>query len=115
MCFIQWSGDHQQYQGGDIRTFHLLRTVPQLGQCQVVFNYGGEVIFANSVKVLEINSENRFLTAFKIFDSSDYSLIATIDTKNNVVGLCSSWDDCYLAEDQKKKFIDFCGHSYLPQ
>ena len=37
---------------------------------------------------------------FKTFDSSDYSLIATIDTKDQVFGLCSSWNDSYLAVNE---------------
>merc|ERR1719186_1697596 len=85
----------------DIRTFHLLRTVPELDQCQVKFNYGGEVIIPYFEKESEIDSNARFLTSFKTFDSSDYSLIATIDTKTCVAGLCTSWDDCYLAVNEE--------------
>merc|ERR1712106_987639 len=80
----------------DIRTFHLLRTVPQLDQCEIVFNTGGEVIFGTNLEQ-ELEDETKFETAFKTFDASDYSLIATIETKKSVLGLCSSWDDCNLA------------------
>eukprot|EP00092_Neocalanus_flemingeri_P098180 GFUD01125193.1.p1 GENE.GFUD01125193.1~~GFUD01125193.1.p1 ORF type:complete len:1498 (-),score=483.98 GFUD01125193.1:148-4641(-) len=80
----------------DIRTFHLLRTVPQLDQCQIVFNSGGEVIFGLNLEQ-ELEDETKFETAFKTFDASDYSLIATIETKKSVLGLCSSWDDQSLA------------------
>jgi len=80
----------------DIRTFHLLRTVPQLDQCQIVFNSGGEVFFGLNLEQ-ELEDETKFETAFKTFDSSDYSLIATIETKKSVLGLCSSWDDTSLA------------------
>jgi len=85
----------------DTRTFHLLRTVPELDQCQVKFNYGGEVIFAKFDNVEECESETRFLTAFKTLDPSDYSPIATIDTKNIVAGLCSSRNDYYLAVNEE--------------
>jgi len=86
----------------DIRTFRLLRTVSEFDRCRVVFNSGGEVIFANFEKESEINSDDRFLTSFKTHDSSDYSLIATIKTENNVAGLCSSWDDRYLAVNEEE-------------
>merc|ERR1719186_598113 len=85
----------------DIRTFHLLRTVPEYDRCQVVFNSGGEVIIPYFEKESEADSNARFLTSFKTFDSSDYSLIATIETENNVAGLCCSWDDRYMAVNEE--------------
>merc|ERR1719186_165309 len=85
----------------DIRTFHLLRTVPEYDRCQVKFNHGGEVIFAQFENVEECESETRFLTAFKTLDPSDYSPIATMDTKNIVAGLCSSRNDYYLAVNEE--------------
>jgi len=80
----------------DIRTFHLLRTVPQLDQCEIVFNSGGEVIFGTNLEQ-ELEDETKFETAFKTFDASDYSLIATIETRKSVLAVCSSWDDMSLA------------------
>jgi len=80
----------------DIRTFHLLRTVPQLDQCQVVFNTSGEVIFGVNLEQ-ELEDETKFETAFKTFDASDYSLISTVDTRKSVLGLCPSKDDLMLA------------------
>merc|ERR1712012_359057 len=80
----------------DIRTFHLLRTVPQLDQCQVVFNTSGEVIFGVNLEQ-ELEDETKFETSFKTFDAGDYSLIATIETKKSVLNVCPSWDDCQLA------------------
>jgi len=80
----------------DIRTFHLLRTVPQLDQCEIVFNNGGEVIFGTNLEQ-ELEDETKFETAFKTFDATDYSLIATIETKKSVLAVCSSWDDSSLA------------------
>jgi len=75
----------------DIRTFHLLRTVPQLDQCLSVFNSGGEVIFV----------KKRFSTGFQTLDSSDHNVIATFDTENFVSGLSSSWNDSYLAVNEE--------------
>jgi len=80
----------------DIRTFHLLRTVPQLDQCEIVFNTGGEVIFGTNLEQ-ELEDETKFETAFKTFDATDYSLIATIETRKSVLAVCSSWDDSSLA------------------
>lgn len=80
----------------DIRTFHLLRTVPQMDQCEIVFNSGGEVIFGTNLEQ-ELEDETKFETAFKTFDATDYSLIATIETKKSVLAVCPSWDDSSLA------------------
>merc|ERR1719187_2281603 len=80
----------------DIRTFHLLRTVPQLDQCQVVFNNGGDIIFGLNLEQ-ETEDETKFETAFKTFEASDYSSIATIETKKSVLGLCTSRQDLMLA------------------
>ena len=45
----------------------------------------------------EVDDDTKFETAFKTFDASDYSLIATIETKKSVLGVCPSWDDCNVA------------------
>lgn len=52
----------------DIRTFHLLKTVPTLNQCQVVFSPINNAIYAIAVEQ-EVDS------SFKTFDASDYSSI----------------------------------------
>merc|ERR1719319_1018030 len=80
----------------DIRTFHLLRTVPQLDQCQVTFNTSGHVIFGVNLEQ-ELEDETKFETAFKTFDASDYSLISTVDTRKSVLAVCTSQDDLQLA------------------
>ena len=80
----------------DIRTFHLLRQVPQLDQTTVVFTHDGEVMYAVNLDQ-EVDDDTKFETAFKTFDASDYSLIATIETKKSVLGVCPSWDDCNVA------------------
>jgi len=80
----------------DIRTFHLLRTVPQLDQCQVVFNNTGDIIFGLNLEQ-ETEDETKFETAFKTFEASDYSSIATIETKKSVLGLSTSRHDLMLA------------------
>jgi len=80
----------------DIRTFHLLRTVPQLDQCQIVFNNSGDVIFGINLEQ-ELEDETHFEKSFKTFEASDYSLISTVDTRKSVLGLCTSRDDLSLA------------------
>jgi len=80
----------------DIRTFHLLRQVSQLDQTNVVFTHDSEVMYAVNLDQ-EVDDDTKFETAFKTFDARDYSLIATIETKKSVLGLCPSWDDCNLA------------------
>ena len=80
----------------DTRTFHLLRTVPQLDQCQVVFNKTGDVIFGVSLEQ-ELEDETKYETSFRTFDTSNYSQIATIETRKSVLSLCPSPDDINLA------------------
>ena len=93
----------------DIRTFHLLRTVPQLDQSQVMFNTEGDVIFGVNLEQ-ELEEETKYETSFKTFDAGDYSLIATIETKKSVLNVCPSWDDCQLAViEQVEKY----SHYYL--
>lgn len=74
----------------DLRTFHLLSTVPSLDQCQVKFSpqnviYGISVEMENS---MEIDSYNSYESSFKVMDSLNYSSISTIDVKRNVYDLC---------------------------
>jgi len=80
----------------DIRTFHLLRTVPQLDQCQIVFNNTGDIIFGIHLEQ-ELEDETYFEKSFKTFEASDYSLISTVNTRKGVLGLCTSRDDLSLA------------------
>ena len=58
----------------DLRTFHLLKTVPGLDQCQVRFTNSGEILYGVTLDVEEDDGE-RYESAFKVFDASDYSSI----------------------------------------
>ena len=83
--------------------------MPQLDQCQVLFNKTGDVIFGVSLEQ-EMEDDTKYETAFKTFDAGDYSLIATIETKKSVLNLCPSWDDCSLAVIEQVRYgIDNVG------
>ncbi|XP_053670004.1 protein mahjong [Anopheles nili] len=72
----------------DLRTFHLLRTVPSLDQTHVKFSpqnvmYGLTLEKEES----EVTEVAAYQTSFKVLDSYDYSSIATIDVKRNISDL----------------------------
>ncbi|XP_063371283.1 protein mahjong [Cydia amplana] len=70
----------------DLRTFHLLRTVPTLDKSEVIFNPSVSALYA---VCSDQDSEERsqFDTSFKTLDPFDYSSIATIDVKRNIYAL----------------------------
>ncbi|CAH2218184.1 jg7205, partial [Pararge aegeria aegeria] len=73
----------------DLRTFHLLRTVPSLDKSEVIFNPTCSALYA---VCSDQDSEERsqFDTSFKTLDPYDYSSIATIDVKRNIYSLSVS-------------------------
>ncbi|XP_059078551.1 DDB1- and CUL4-associated factor 1-like isoform X2 [Tigriopus californicus] len=81
----------------DLRTFHLLKTVPGLDQCTVKFSNSGNIIYAVTMQEEEPDGEEKFESAFRTFDASDYSSIATIETRRAVVDLATSHFDLQLA------------------
>lgn len=58
----------------DLRTFHLLRTVPSLERCEVQFNSFGSTIYAISMEQ-ETDEDASYESSFKTFDASDYANI----------------------------------------
>ncbi|XP_055624237.1 protein mahjong isoform X2 [Toxorhynchites rutilus septentrionalis] len=72
----------------DLRTFHLLRTVPALDQCYVSFS-PQNVIYGICPEVeTEPNSDNVFFeSSFKVLDGYNYSSISTVDVKRNIYDL----------------------------
>ncbi len=81
----------------DLRTFHLLKTVAGLDQCQVVFSNSGEIAYGIGLEQEDDEGEGKWDSAFKTFDATDYSSIATIETRRSVLGLCSSQYDLQIA------------------
>nr|WRQ97961.1 slime protein [Eoperipatus sp.] len=87
----------------DLRTFHLLHTVPALDQCQIVFNSAGDVMYGANHQLDDDNDlsedsvKSPFGSSFRTFDATDYSNIATIDIKRNIFDLSTDKSDCLLA------------------
>ncbi|XP_042233181.1 DDB1- and CUL4-associated factor 1-like isoform X2 [Homarus americanus] len=82
----------------DLRTFHLLRTVPVLNLCDVVFNHTNDVIFGITVgNHPDEAQENAFETSFKTVDAADYSSIATVDVRRVVSSLAINRNDTQVA------------------
>ncbi|KAI1892378.1 hypothetical protein AGOR_G00132750 [Albula goreensis] len=87
----------------DLRTFHLLHTVPALDQCRSVFNRNGTVIYGAMLQaddeddMMDQQMKSPFGSSFRTFDATNYKPIATIDVKRNIFDLCTDTKDCYLA------------------
>ncbi|XP_070545766.1 DDB1- and CUL4-associated factor 1-like [Ptychodera flava] len=87
----------------DVRTFHLLHTVPALDQCQLVFNNAGDIMYGAMLQLEdedELSDERMkspFGSSFRTFDATDYKPIATIDVKKNIFDLATDPTDTYLA------------------
>ncbi|CAH0698535.1 unnamed protein product [Spodoptera exigua] len=70
----------------DLRTFHLLRTVPTLDKSEVLFNPTCTALYA-VCSDQDAEERSQFDTSFKTLDPYDYSSIATIDVKRNIYAL----------------------------
>ncbi|XP_076666057.1 lisH and WD40 domain-containing protein mahjong isoform X3 [Andrena cerasifolii] len=76
----------------DLRTFHLLKTVPTLDQMEVIFSPVNNIIYAVSLDQ-ENGDESHYVTSFKTLDALDYNNIATCDVKRGIYGLaCNKFD-----------------------
>ncbi|XP_055016136.1 DDB1- and CUL4-associated factor 1-like isoform X2 [Boleophthalmus pectinirostris] len=87
----------------DLRTFHLLHTVPALDQCRLVFNSNGTIIYGAMLQAdddddsVDQQMKSPFGSSFRTFDATDYKPITTVDVKRNIFDLCTDSKDCYLA------------------
>ncbi|XP_072237664.1 DDB1- and CUL4-associated factor 1-like isoform X1 [Leuresthes tenuis] len=98
----------------DLRTFHLLHTVPALDQCRVVFNSNGTIIYGAMLQAddeddaMDQQMKSPFGSSFRTFNATDYKPIATVDVKRNIFDLCTDTKDCYLAviENQDAVSLD---------
>ncbi|CAH1785027.1 unnamed protein product [Owenia fusiformis] len=93
----------------DLRSYHLLHTVPALDQCRIRFNQAGDVIYG-AIHQLEDDDDREeekikspYGSTFRTFDANDYSNIATIDVKKNIFDMCTDVSDCYLAVIENSK------------
>ncbi|XP_065091770.1 protein mahjong isoform X2 [Ochlerotatus camptorhynchus] len=82
----------------DLRTFHLLRTVPALDQCHVKFSTQN-VIYGICPEVeTEPSADNVcFESSFRVLDAYDYSSISTVDVKRNIYDLAINQYGCQIA------------------
>ncbi|XP_061554433.1 DDB1- and CUL4-associated factor 1-like isoform X1 [Phycodurus eques] len=96
----------------DLRTFHLLHTVPALDQCRTVFNNNGTVIYGAILQaddeddMMEMQMKSPFGSSFRTFNATDYKPIVTIDVKKNIFDLCTDSKDCYLAVIENQDSIN---------
>jgi DDB1- and CUL4-associated factor 1 len=80
----------------DLRTFHLLRTIPALDQCQVKFS-PQNVLYAYSIQNETVDDERGQDSSFKVLDSYDYTSISTTDIKKSIYDLAVSSNGCQIA------------------
>lgn len=83
----------------DLRTFHLLQTVPVLDQCLIKFSpmnvlYGINLDIDNRV---DFDDTTNYDTSFKVLDSYDYSSITTVDVKKHVYDLSVNCNGSIIA------------------
>ncbi|XP_018571764.1 DDB1- and CUL4-associated factor 1 isoform X2 [Anoplophora glabripennis] len=81
----------------DIRTFHLLKTVPVLNQCSVIFSPVNTAIYAISMEQEMDDGDSTFDSSFKTVDAIDYSSITTFDVKKSIYDLATNRYDTQIA------------------
>lgn len=80
----------------DLRTFHLLRTIPALDQCQVKFS-PQNVMYAISIQTETMDDEHVYDSSFKVLDSYDYTSISTTDVRKSIYDLAVNSNGCQIA------------------
>ncbi|KAK7102908.1 hypothetical protein V1264_021063 [Littorina saxatilis] len=96
----------------DQRTYKLLHTVPALDQCQIKFNYMGDVIYAirvdDEIDTMEDSHKAHYSSTLRTFDATDYSSIGTLDLKTrSIFDLCTDRRDSLMAVvEQNTQFTE---------
>lgn len=80
----------------DLRTFHLLKTIPTLDQCQVKFS-PQNVMYAFSIQTETMDDERVYDSSFKVLDSYDYTSISTTDVRKSIYDLAVNSNGCQIA------------------
>lgn len=99
----------------DLRTFHLLQTVPVLDQCLIKFS-PMNVIFGISLDIetrMDMDMTNNYDTSFKVLDAFDYSSITTIDVKKNIYDLSVNKNGSYIALVENHSAYDSIQETFL--
>ncbi|CAD6194594.1 unnamed protein product [Caenorhabditis auriculariae] len=97
----------------DVRTHRLLRSVPALDSCRLKFNSTGNIMYASHLGEVDDNSLGKeHMTWFKTFDTSDYSVITTMNLRRRVYDICCDHSDKYMAviEQTRSSANDFIHH-----
>lgn len=90
----EWQSPWQLCQW-DLRTFHLLHTVPALDQCRGVFNNNATVMYGAMLQadeeddVMDQQMKSPFGSSFRTFDATDYKPIGTtFKGHRSNIGIC---------------------------
>ncbi|KAL1117022.1 hypothetical protein AAG570_004350 [Ranatra chinensis] len=89
----------------DLRTFHLLRTVSALDQCEILFSPNSSIIYSVTME-RESEDDSVYESSFKTLDATDYSSIVTIDVKRSIYDLACNKRDTQLALVENQGVFD---------
>lgn len=97
----------------DLCISHLLRTVPVLNECNVLFNHASDVLFGVPLLDLLYMYEDNVssarpweTTSLRILDATDYSSIATVNVKLILASMSVNHSDTQLAVLECKSDTD---------
>jgi DDB1- and CUL4-associated factor 1 len=96
----------------DLRTFHLLRTIPALDQCQVKFS-PLNVMYAYSIQAETVEEDHAYDTSFKVLDSYDYTSISTTDVRKSIYDLAINSNGCQIALCENQGVYDSMSESVV--
>ncbi|KAL3124701.1 hypothetical protein niasHT_001538 [Heterodera trifolii] len=83
----------------DLRTHRLLHTVPALNQCKISFNATGSILYGivhQSAEEIDDRFQQMFGNYYRTFDSTDYQVITTVDTKKPLLDFCAGYTDNFV-------------------